>query len=144
MPVERSRRPYQATYAVLALAVGGYPLLQSLVIPVLPRSKLDCTPRKNSVTWVPHRLPIVGGHLHSHHGADSATCTVRKRLLVVTLVALTLGSLLAAVASSITLMIVARVIQGSVVGSFPLSFGLIRDEFPEGKGDGRDRPSSRR
>jgi MFS family permease len=50
-----------------------------------------------------------------------------------TLVALTVGSLLAAVASSITLMIVARVIQGIGGGVLPLSFGLIRDEFPKEK-----------
>jgi EmrB/QacA subfamily drug resistance transporter len=57
----------------------------------------------------------------------------KERLLVMTLVALTVGSLLAAVASSITLMIVARVIQGIGGGVLPLSFGLIRDEFPKEK-----------
>jgi EmrB/QacA subfamily drug resistance transporter len=68
--------------------------------------------------------PIMG-RLGDMHG--------KERLLVVTLVALTLGSLLAAVASSITLMIVARVIQGVGGGVLPLSFGLIRDEFPKEK-----------
>jgi EmrB/QacA subfamily drug resistance transporter len=52
---------------------------------------------------------------------------------VITLVALTVGSLLAAVASSLSLMIVARVIQGVGGGVLPLSFGLIRDEFPKEK-----------
>ncbi len=132
MPVERSRRPYQATYAVLALAVGGYALLQSLVIPVLPTIEAGLHTSQNSVTWVLTAYllsaaiftPIMG-RLGDMHG--------KERLLVVTLVALTLGSLLAAVASSITLMIVARVIQGVGGGVLPLSFGLIRDEFPKEK-----------
>ena len=132
MPVEKSRRPYQATYAVLALAVGGYALLQSLVIPVLPTIEAGLHTSQNSVTWVLTAYllsaaiftPIMG-RLGDMHG--------KERLLVVTLVALTLGSLLAAVASSITLMIVARVIQGVGGGVLPLSFGLIRDEFPKEK-----------
>ena len=132
MAVEKSRRPYQATYAVLALAVGGYALLQSLVIPVLPTIQAGLHTSQNSVTWVLTAYllsaaiftPIMG-RLGDMHG--------KERLLVMTLVALTVGSLLAAVASSITLMIVARVIQGVGGGVLPLSFGLIRDEFPKEK-----------
>jgi EmrB/QacA subfamily drug resistance transporter len=116
----------------LALAVGGYALLQSLVIPVLPTIEAGLHTSQNSVTWVLTAYllsaaiftPIMG-RLGDMHG--------KERLLVVTLVALTLGSLLAAVASSITLMIVARVIQGVGGGVLPLSFGLIRDEFPKEK-----------
>jgi len=130
--LEKSRRPYQATYAVLALAVGGYALLQSLVIPVLPTIQAGLHTSQNSVTWVLTAYllsaaiftPIMG-RLGDMHG--------KERLLVVTLVALTFGSLLAAVASSMPLMIVARVIQGVGGGVLPLSFGLIRDEFPKEK-----------
>jgi MFS family permease len=45
-------------------------------------------------------------------------------------VLLTAGSLLAALATNMTVMIVARVIQGVSGGVLPLSFGIIRDEFP--------------
>jgi len=132
MAVVKSRRPYQATYAVLALAVGGYALLQSLVIPVLPTIQAGLHSSQNSVTWVLTAYllsaaiftPIMG-RLGDMYG--------KERLLVITLVALTVGSLLAAVASSITLMIVARVIQGVGGGVLPLAFGLIRDEFPKEK-----------
>jgi EmrB/QacA subfamily drug resistance transporter len=132
MAVEKARRPYQATYAVLALAVGGYALLQSLVIPVLPTIQAGLHTSQNTVTWVLTAYllsaaiftPIMG-RLGDMYG--------KERLLVITLVALTVGSLLAAVASSITLMIVARVIQGVGGGVLPLSFGLIRDEFPKEK-----------
>jgi MFS family permease len=56
--------------------------------------------------------------------------TGKKRVFVGTLVALAAGSLLAAVASSIGVMIVARVIQGIGGGMLPVAFGIIRDEFP--------------
>ncbi len=56
--------------------------------------------------------------------------TGKKRVFVATLIALAVGSLLAAVAPSIGVMIVARVIQGFAGGMLPFAFGIIRDEFP--------------
>jgi len=77
MPVEKSRRPYQATYAVLALAVGGYALLQSLVIPVLPTIEAGLHTSQNSVTWVLTAY-LLSAAIFTPSWADSATCTVRS------------------------------------------------------------------
>jgi MFS family permease len=43
---------------------------------------------------------------------------------------LSAGTVLAAVSSSLALVIVARVIQGAGGGIFPLAFSIVRDEFP--------------
>ena len=52
---------------------------------------------------------------------------------MVTLLALALGSVLAGLAHSIAVLIVARAIQGIGGAVLPLSFGIIRDEFPGAK-----------
>jgi EmrB/QacA subfamily drug resistance transporter len=57
----------------------------------------------------------------------------KKRVFVGALVALAAGSLLAALAPSIGVMIAARVIQGAGGGMIPVAFGIIRDEFPAEK-----------
>src|SRR5262249_53127195 len=54
----------------------------------------------------------------------------KKRTLIIVLVSLSTGILLSAVATSLPLMLVGRVIQGAGGSIFPLSFGIIRDEFP--------------
>src|SRR6202008_2657435 len=54
----------------------------------------------------------------------------KERLLLYTLLVLAAGTLLAAVANSLAVLIVARVIQGVAGGIFPLSFSIARDEFP--------------
>ncbi|MCB0897000.1 MAG: MFS transporter, partial [Nocardioidaceae bacterium] len=54
----------------------------------------------------------------------------KERMLVVALIALAAGSLMAAVATSIGVLIAARVVQGVGGGVLPLTFGIIRDEFP--------------
>ena len=57
----------------------------------------------------------------------------KERLLLWTLVILAAGTLLAAVSSSLAVLIVARFIQGASGGIFPLAFGIVRDEFPREK-----------
>jgi EmrB/QacA subfamily drug resistance transporter len=124
------RTHYQATFAVLATAVAAYALLQSLVIPVLPTIQAGLHTSQNTVTWVLTAYllsasiftPIMG-RLGDMHG--------KERFLVVALVALAGGSLLSALAGSMTVMLVGRVIQGIGGGVLPLAFGIIRDEFPK-------------
>jgi EmrB/QacA subfamily drug resistance transporter len=57
----------------------------------------------------------------------------KEKLLLWTLAILTAGTLLAALASSLPVLIAARVIQGVAGGIFPLAFGIVRDEFPPEK-----------
>ena len=57
----------------------------------------------------------------------------KERMLVVTLSSSALGSLVCALSHSIGLLIAGRAIQGVGGAVFPLSFGIIRDEFPREK-----------
>jgi MFS family permease len=117
------------TLVVLASAVGAFALLQSLVLPVLPTIAHELHTSQATVTWVLTAYllsasvctPLIGrfGDMYG-----------KERMLIVALGALALGSVLAALAGSIGVMIVARVIQGAGGGVLPLSFGIIRDEFP--------------
>jgi EmrB/QacA subfamily drug resistance transporter len=128
--VPRGRTSYTASFVVLATGVMAYALLQSLVIPVLPTISHDLHTSQGTVTWVLTAYllsasvftPIVG-RLGDMWG--------KERMLVATLLALAVGCVLSAVASSIGLMIAGRVIQGAGGGLMPLSFGIIRDEFPQ-------------
>ena len=54
----------------------------------------------------------------------------KERLLVAVLALLCVGTLVSALATSLAVLLVGRVIQGAAGGIFPLAFGIIRDEFP--------------
>jgi EmrB/QacA subfamily drug resistance transporter len=120
------------TFAVLATAVAAYALLQSLVIPVLGTIQVGLHTTQSNVTWVLTAYllsasvftPIVG-RLGDMFG--------KGRYLVVALVALSVGSLISALAGSLDVMLLGRVIQGVGGGVLPLAFGIIRDEFPAEK-----------
>jgi EmrB/QacA subfamily drug resistance transporter len=126
------RSRYQATFAVLAAAVAAYALLQSLVIPVLPTIQAGLQTSQNSVTWVLTAY-LLSASIFTPIMGRLGDLWGKERMLVVALAALAAGSVLAAVAGSIAVMIVARVIQGIGGGVLPLAFGIIRDEFPKQK-----------
>src|SRR3954471_4579537 len=123
------RQHYGLTFGVLALSGATYALLQSLVAPALPEIQRDLHTSATAVAWVLTAFllsasiftPILG-RLGDMFG--------KERMLVVALVTLAFGSLVAALASSIGLLIIGRVIQGAGGAIFPLAFGIIRDEFP--------------
>jgi EmrB/QacA subfamily drug resistance transporter len=128
--MDSARRPhYQLTFGILAAGIGAFALLQSMVIPVLSTVQAELHTSQSAVTWVltayllsaSVMTPILGrvGDIYG-----------KKWVFVTALVALAIGSVLAALAPNLAVMIVARVIQGLGGGTLPLGFGIIRDEFP--------------
>jgi len=117
------------TLAVLSSAGIAYAVLSSAVVPALPTIKEDLGASEAGITW------LLTGYLLS---ASVGTAILgrlgdmygKQRMLFWTLVVLAVGTLLAAVSHTLALLIVARVIQGVAGGIFPLSFGIVRDEFP--------------
>jgi EmrB/QacA subfamily drug resistance transporter len=104
-------------------------LLQSLVLPALPEIQRSLHTSEDAVGWIltayllsaSVATPILG-RLGDVYG--------KERLLMIVLLLLAVGTLIAALASSLALMIAGRVIQGAGGGIFPLAFSIIRDEFP--------------
>ncbi len=117
------------TFAVLAAGIGAFALLQSLVIPVLTTVQHELHTTQGTVTWVLTAY-LLSASIMTPILGRVGDMIGKKRVFCVTLMALAAGSLLAAVAPSIGVMIVARVIQGVGGGMLPTAFGIIRDEFP--------------
>jgi EmrB/QacA subfamily drug resistance transporter len=130
-PGPSGAQPVQPGKILAVLSIGAlvYSVLASSVIPALPTIQHSLGASETGVTW------LLTGFLLS---ASVGTAIIGKlgdiygkqRLLVWTLVTLAAGTLLAGLAGSLAVLIVARVIQGVAGGIFPLSFGIVRDEFP--------------
>ncbi|MBD0739905.1 MULTISPECIES: MFS transporter [unclassified Streptomyces] len=131
-----TRRPHhQVTFAVLAAGVAAYALLQSLVTPVLPTIQESLHTNQNTVTWVLTAY-LLSASIFTPIMGRIGDMIGKERVFVATMSALAVGSLLAALASNVQVMIIARVIQGIGGGVLPLAFGIIRDEFPREKLNG--------
>ena len=122
-------RPAIPIIGALLLAAISFALLQTMVFPVVPEIAKDYGTSHATATWV------LTGFLLS-----ASVCTPlagklgdlfgKARVLTAVLVIFSVGSVVAALAGSIELLIAARVIQGVAGGVFPLSFGIINDELP--------------
>jgi EmrB/QacA subfamily drug resistance transporter len=132
VPAAGIRTHHQVTFAALSAGVAAYALLQSLVTPVLTTVQEQLHTSQSAATWVLTAY-LLSASVFTPIMGRVGDMIGKKRVFVVALAALAVGSLLAALATGIGLMIFARVVQGVGGGVLPLAFGMIRDEFPREK-----------
>src|SRR5207302_9788332 len=103
-----------------------------MVIPALPTLQHDLHTTTTWVTWVLTVYLLVAsvatpllGKLGDQYG--------KERLLTISLLIFLAGSIGAAAAWNIWSLIAFRAVQGAGGAVFPLSFSIIRDEFPREK-----------
>jgi EmrB/QacA subfamily drug resistance transporter len=127
-----ARQHYNVTLAILTLAATSYALQQTMVVPALPVLERELDTSTTWTTWVftgfllsAAVLTPILGKLGDQFG--------KERLLVLSLTCFLLGSVGCACAWNIGSLIGFRLAAGAGAAVFPLSFGIIRDEFPPEK-----------
>ena len=127
--MDGGRQHYGVTLAVLTLAGTAFAFQQTMVFPALPTFQEELGGSTAWVTWVltgflvaaAVTAPILG-KLGDQFGKD--------RMLLVSLSLFLLGCVGAAAAWDLWSLIGFRVLSGAGGALFPLSFAIIRDEFP--------------
>ena len=127
--MREERQHYGLTLGVLTLAAAAFALQQTMVVPALPALQRELDTTTTWVTWVVTGFllsaavftPILG-KLGDRYG--------KERLLVVSLVIFLAGCIGSAAAPDIWTLIGFRILSGAAGAVFPLSIGIIRDEFP--------------
>ena len=97
--------------AVLALGCGGYAMLQSLVVPALPTLQHDLDTTPTGVTWV-FTAYLLSASVATPIAGRLGDMFGKKRTLLVVMSGLAGGSLIAALATTLPVLILARTIQG--------------------------------
>ncbi|MFG3340968.1 MFS transporter [Glycomyces sp. NPDC048151] len=130
-PVAGGKPPNpNAVVAVLAFAGITVALMQTLIIPLLPSlpGLLGASPSNTSWAVTATLLAAsvatpVMGRLGDMYG--------KRKMLLVSLGLLTVGSVVVAMSESLTPMIVGRALQGLAAGVIPLGISIMRDELPK-------------
>lgn len=121
----------QGRFVVAVLAFAGIvvSLMQTLVIPLVPELPDLLNAAPSDATWAITATLLAGavatptiGRLGDMYG--------KRRMLLVSLGMLVIGSVVAALSSSLAPMIVGRVLQGLAAGVIPLGISIMRDELP--------------
>jgi EmrB/QacA subfamily drug resistance transporter len=126
------RQHYNVTLAALTAAGIAFALQQTMIIPALPELQRDLGASTGWTTWLLTGFLLVAsvatpllGKLGDQYG--------KERLLLVSLAIFFAGSVAAIAAPSIWVLIACRCVQGAGGAVFPLSFAIIKDEFPAEK-----------
>jgi len=116
---------------ILFLSLGGlsFAVLQSLVAPTLGTIGADLGVETGDASWVLTAYLLSAAVLTPILGRLGDMVGKRKVLIVV-LALLLAGSVLAALAPNLGVLIVARILQGAAGAVMPLSIGIVRDELP--------------
>src|SRR3954454_21848648 len=125
MPQARTGR------VVLFLSLGGlsFAVLQSLVAPALPVIGHDLGASTEDISWVLTAYLLAASVLTPILGR-LGDMVGKRRVMLAVLVILAAGTLLAALAPNLGVLIAARAIQGAAGAILPLSIGIVRDELP--------------
>ena len=123
--------PPRSNALVVVLAFAGIvvALMQTLVIPLIPELPKLLHASASDATWAITATLLAGavatpvvGRLGDMYG--------KRRMLLISLGLLVIGSTVAALSDSLTPMVVGRALQGLAAGVIPLGISIMRDELP--------------
>lgn len=123
--------PSRANTIVAVLAFGGIvvSLMQTLVIPLIPALPRLLHTSAADATWAITATLLAGavatpvvGRLGDMYG--------KRRMLLVSLVLLVVGSAVGGLSDTLAPMVVGRTLQGLAAGVIPLGISIMRDELP--------------
>src|SRR3954467_3614232 len=131
-PAEKAAPRPALVIIVLASCGLAVSLMQTLVVPLLPQFPTLLNTSPANVAWLVTATLVAGavcapllGRLGDMYG--------RRRMLLVSLGLVVVGSALGAVAPGVEVLIVARVLQGASLGVVPLGISIMRGVLPEGR-----------
>jgi len=131
---ERAGRDVTATPLVLYLSLGGlaFAVLQSLVAPALATIGRELNASTADASWIITAYLLSASVLTPILGR-LGDIVGKRRVLIAVLALLGVGTVLAALAPNLIMLIVARALQGAAGAILPLSIGIVRDELPREK-----------
>src|ERR1700710_1780290 len=130
----RTGRHANTTLVVVFLSLAGlsFAVLQSLVAPALPTIANDLHTNTDGISWVLTAYLLTASVL-TPILSRLGDMVGKQRVMLAVLVILGLGTLLAALAPNLGVLIAARAMQGAAGAILPLSIGIVRDELPREK-----------
>ncbi|WP_158853216.1 MFS transporter [Saccharothrix deserti] len=123
--------PPGANTVVVVLAFAGIvvALMQTIVIPLIPQLPRLLNASVSDTAWA------ITATLLAASVATPTVCRLgdmygKRRMLLISLALLVVGSVVGALSDSLGPMVVGRVLQGMAAGVIPLGISIMRDELP--------------
>ncbi|HKG41164.1 MAG TPA: MFS transporter [Nitrososphaeraceae archaeon] len=126
-----------STSAWISLAILGSSILitmygETMLLPAIPDIITEFNISYNTASWILTAYLIAGAVMTPIAGKLSDIYG-RKKMVLIIMIIYIIGISLGGLSSNITILIISRVIQGIGISMFPISFSIVRDQFPSEK-----------
>ena len=123
--------------AWMSLAILGSALLiamygETMLLPAIPDIIKEFNISYNTSSWILSAY-LISGAVSTPVAGKLSDIYGRKKMVMIILIIYIVGISLGGLSTSITFLVIARVIQGIGISMFPIAFGIIRDQFPKEK-----------
>lgn len=125
-------RSTAAIVAILSLTGMAVSIMQTLVVPLLPQLPTILHTREANTTWV-LTITLLCGAVFTPLSGRLGDMFGKRNVLLMSLMAMIVGSVICALSSSLLPMLVGRAFQGASLGSIALGISLMRDTLPKEK-----------
>lgn len=132
--LQRPGRTFSPGVVIAVLAISGMAasLMQTLLVPLLGDLPEILNASVDDVSWV-ITATLLSSAVATPTLSRLADMYGKKRMLMVCLVLLLIGSVIGAVSATLLWVIVARIFQGAAAALIPIAMSIMRDELPEEK-----------
>lgn len=118
-----------ATLAFCGIVVS---LMQTLIIPLIPELPKLLNASATDASWA-ITATLVAGAVVTPISGRLGDMFGKRRILILSLLAMVIGSVLCALSDSLSIIVVGRTLQGLSMGAIPLGISIMRDELPPAK-----------
>ncbi|WP_410785469.1 MFS transporter [Kribbella sp. C-35] len=128
MSVRPAARP-RLVLAALAFCGVLVSISQTIVVPLLPELPAITHSPASDVSWL-ITVTLLTGAVFTPLLGRAGDMYGKRRVLLIALSSMIIGSLLCATSSNLSVLIVGRAFQGAAVAVVPLGISILRDELP--------------
>jgi MFS family permease len=129
--VQPARAPTRPGLVVIILSSCGIvaSIMQTLVVPLIPELGTLLHSSAANASWV-LTATLLSGAIFTPVSGRLGDMYGKRRILLICLSLLVVGSVVSALTSALSLMILGRVLQGAAMGAIPLGISIMRDTLP--------------
>lgn len=115
-----------ATLSTIGIVVS---LMQTLVVPLIPSLPTLLNTSATNASWV-ITVTLLASAVCTPISGRLGDMFGKRRILLLDLLAMVIGSVLCAMSSSLIPSVAGRALQGVAIGAIPLGISILRDELP--------------
>lgn len=121
-----SPRAVTITLAFCGIVVS---LMQTLIIPLIPALPATLHTTASNASWA-ITATLLAGAVVTPIGGRLGDMFGKRRILILSLAAMVVGSVLCALSDSLVIVVAGRALQGLAMGAIPLGISIMRDLLP--------------